>query len=495
MSCPTNLFEMNFKLILPEFFLITCLLLLTLFGSFFSVSKKYKFPLVYRPMAHLSILVLSFSCVLITDTCQINDIIFNSSFISDVFSQGGKLIILLSAIIYIMIVVSYLTFSKINSFEYLLLILLSILGQMILCSSFDFLSLYLSIELQSLALYTLAAFNRKSAYSTEAALKYFILGALSSGFLLFGISLIYGFSGTTNFEDLRILLSLNLLDCSISKVSIAFISAAFFFKISAAPFHIWLPDVYEGAPLPSTIYFAIIPKIAVFLVIIRLFFVSFSTQPEFWQFIFCVSAVFSVVIGSLLALKQRKIKRLFAFSAVSHSGYLLFGLSSCEIEGVHSALLYLIFYVITGLGLWSGVVLISYSNKFCKVLTLIEFNAISKSNPFLAFSVLLLVFSLAGIPPLMGFFTKFFIIVAAVQAKLFIPSFIIIVTSVVSTYFYIRVVKTLYFEQKKLRAHSKKSCKNAALSISIFSSALLVCFVSPEAIWLFSYKMALVLFT
>ena len=175
--------------------------------------------------------------------------------------------------------------------------------------------------------------------------------------------------------------------------------------------------------------------------------------------------------------------------------YILVRLGTCVIVCCHSLLTDLIFYVITGLGLWSGIVLISYSNKFYKVLTLIEFSAISKSNPFLAFSFLICLFSLAGIPPLMGFFTKFLIIDAAVQAKLFISSLIIILTSVVSTYFYIRVVKTLYFEQKKLRVHSKKNCKNAALSNSIFSSILFITFVSPEADWLFSYKMALILFT
>nr|YP_010152776.1 NADH dehydrogenase subunit 2 [Aureoumbra lagunensis]QQW50424.1 NADH dehydrogenase subunit 2 [Aureoumbra lagunensis] len=493
MLISNNFFETNFKFILAEFFLVSSVLLLILFGAFFTVSLRYKFPLIQLPVVYLSLLVLFFTSILVLNNNYQTEFIFNSTFVFDTFSQNGKFLLLFFALVYMLIITAYLNLFKINSFEYVLLLLLSLFGHVLLCSAFDLLSLYLAIELQSLALYTLAAFNKKSAYSSEAALKYFILGAISSGFLLFGISLIYGISGTINFEELRILMSLNLLDVNLTKIAIVFLCSALLFKISAAPFHIWIADVYEGAPITSTVFFATIPKIAVFFVTVRLFYTSFITQPEFWQLIFCLSSLLSVFIGSFLALKQRKIKRLFAFSSISNTGYIILSLSSCNVEGVHSAIMYIIFYAITALGLWAVILSTSCTKNFQKVLTLTEFIS-NKANPFLALSVLIFMFSLAGIPPLMGFFTKFFVIVAAIHSKLFICSVVVILSSVISTFYYLRVLKIIYFERVLLQAHKNIVPKQVAFLISIASSGLLVCFFYPEIIWLISYNTAQTLF-
>lgn len=490
----TNFFDNNFKFFLAEFFLLTAILILTLYGSIFSVSGKYRYPLINLASAQISIFILAVTFILTAINKDVSKVILNGVFICDNFSQTGKLFLLLSVIIYIIISLSYIKNNKANLFEYQLLLLLSIFGLMLLCSSYDLLSIYLALELQSLCLYILAAFNRESAYSTEAGLKYFILGAFSSGLLLFGISIIYGFTGTTNLEDLRLLLCLGLVNNLALKIGVTFLSCAFLFKLSSAPFHVWTPDVYDGAPLNTTIFFATAPKIALILIVIRLYLFSFGTLPDVWQHIFSFSALLSVVIGSFLALKQRKLKRLFAYSSIGHIGYILLGLAASEVEGLHAVIIYLAVYIITSLGIWSLIASLNSSSSLVKISTLTDFSLVNQSNPLFAYSGILLLFSLAGIPPLSGFYAKLCIFIAAVNSSFYTYSFCILIISVVSTYYYLRVIKAISFETNTKRINFFPIPKEIALCLSCSSSLLLFIFVNPNFLWLLSYELSLYLY-
>lgn len=487
----TNFFENSLKFFLPEFFLVSAILIVILYSCIFSVSTKYRYPLIHLAFSLASILVLIITCTLILLNKNVVKVIIHGMFIYDHFSQVGKILLLLSAIIYLVMSLSYIKNFKINSFEYQLLILLSVLGFMLLCSSYDLLSIYITLELQSLCLYILAAFNRESAYSTEAGLKYFILGAFSSGLLLFGISIIYGFAGTTNLEDIRLLFCLGLGKNVSLQVGIAFLTCAFLFKVAGAPFHLWNPDIYDGAPINSTYFFATVPKIPIILVMLRLYLFSFGAQPEIWQQLFSCSAFFSVILGSFLALKQRKLKRLFAYSSIGHTGYILLGIAASGIEGTQAAILYLIVYVITSLGIWSLIISLNSCNSEKQIVTTCDFNFMGQSNPLITFSGILLFFSLAGIPPLCGFYAKFCIFIAAINSSFYIHSLLILITSVISTFYYIRLIKIQCFENKIKRINICSIPKEIALGLSLSSSILLFLFVNPNFLWLLAYKFAL----
>jgi len=344
---------------------------------------------------------------------------------------------------------------KINNFEYFILLLCAVLGLMLLVSSFDLISLYLAIELQSLCLYVLAAAKKDSTFSTEAGLKYFILGSFSSGLLLFGISVIYGTVGTTNFENLSLLFAgsneiLSNLESSII-IGLVFISAAFFFKIAAAPLHMWSPDVYEGAPVSSTIFFAVIPKIAMFSVFLRLFQNVFSNFHDFFLLATVLFAMFSVTIGSFVALKQKKIKRLLAYSSISHVGYMLLAFSANSIEGTQALFFYLIIYMVTSVVLWSLLLSVNTSTNTERSKTLVDLSYLSTTNPLLAFTGLVAFFSLAGVPPLAGFYAKMTIFLTTISSSLIFASVFAILTSVISSYYYIRIIKTYILKNAKTR--------------------------------------------
>ncbi|MEM1393519.1 MAG: NADH-quinone oxidoreductase subunit N [Cyanobacteria bacterium P01_H01_bin.150] len=485
------LFENNLKLFLPEFFLATAILSLVLYGSIFSVSKTHYYPLLNSSICWISVLTLSITWALVFFSRSVSMVIFNGTFIFDSLSQNGKLLIIGATILCLILCISYIREFKVNSFEYFLLILLAVFGLMLLCSSYDLMSVYLAIELQSLCLYVLAAFNRESAYSTEAGLKYFILGAFSSGLLLFGISVIYAFTGTTNFEDLHLLLSLDFKEQQALQLGIIFLSCAFLFKIAAAPFHIWSPDVYDGAPLNSTIFFAIVPKMGILIILLRVFFFCFGVQFFYWHYIFAFSALASVITGSFLALKQRKLKRLLAYSSIGHVGYFLLAFSSGSVEGFHAAILYLLAYIIMSAGVWGVVMsLRTYSIKN-RTRTLADLSMISDLNPLLGFSGAISIFSMAGVPPLVGFYTKFYVFLTSINASMYVHSVLIILCSVVSTYYYIRLIKTIYFEKIQNKINYKPISKEVSLVLGLSFFFTVFFFVNPNFIWLITYEMAL----
>jgi NADH-quinone oxidoreductase subunit N len=326
---------------------------------------------------------------------------------------------------------------------------LATLGMMALVSVYDLLALYLSVELVSLSFYILAAYKRNSEFSAEAGLKYFILGAFSSGLLLFGTSMIYGFTGLTNFEEIgKLLTGINSLNDPLSysgiSIGILFVSIALLFKIAAAPFHMWSPDVYEGAPTPVTAFFSTVPKIALFALMVRIFFYSFYDFISFWQFIFIFCSLTSMVIGSIGALYQQKIKRLMAYSGIANVGLLLMGLALGSIESILGLTIFMVIYIITTISFFSFI-LGNQTIKNTKLNTyLSDLTNLGKVNPVLAFSLTLIMFSMVGLPPLAGFFGKMYLFLAAIQAEFYSLAIIGILSSVVAAFYYIRIINNVF---------------------------------------------------
>jgi NADH-quinone oxidoreductase subunit N len=447
------LHQNHFKMFLPEVFLATSILILTLYATYVVSSHFLGYPIITSGFNKICLLVLSLTLLLVYNNTIPFMLTYNNTFIFDALTTYSKGLILFFSIVCMAIFEDSLLRQKINNFEYFILLLCAVLGLMLLVSSFDLISLYLAIELQSLCLYVLAAAKKDSTFSTESGLKYFILGSFSSGLLLFGISIIYGTVGTTNFENLSLLFAgsndvLINLESSII-IGLVFISAAFFFKIAAAPLHMWSPDVYEGAPVSSTIFFAVIPKIAMFSVFLRLFQNVFSNFHDFFLLATLLFAMFSVTIGSFVEFKQKKIKRLLAYSSISHVGYMLLAFSANSIEGTQALFFYLIIYMITSVVLWSLLLSVNTLKNTDRSKTLVDLSYLSTTNPLLAFTGLIAFFSLAGVPPLAGFYAKMTIFLTTISSSLIFASVFAILTSVISSYYYIRIIKNLYFEKRE----------------------------------------------
>ena len=490
--------ENHFKMFLPEVFLTTSILVLILYASLIVTSRSLGYPLLTTSLSRLCILVLSLTFVLIVNSPIIEMIVYQNTFIFDELSLSVKEILTIATVFCLLMGEDVLKNHQINNIEYLILILCAVLGLLFLVSSFDLISLYLAIEMQSLCLYVLAASKKDSSFSTEAGIKYFILGSFSSGLLLFGISLLYGCCGTTNFENFNLLFSgvdykmLGL--ANFVEKSLFFIIIAFLFKIAAVPCHLWSPDVYEGAPTNSTIFFAVIPKIALFSIFLRFFQGIFSSFEEITLCVFVISSIASVIVGSFVTLNQKKLKRLLAFSSVSHVGYLLLGFAANSIEGTQSLFFYLIVYMLTSLCLWSVVLSTNtcFNKKQSK--TLVDLAFVSSINPLLGLSGMLAFFSLAGIPPLVGFFAKMEIFVSALGSSLFFASIIAVLSSVISSYYYIRLVKTIYFEKVTTHFFVLPIVSSCSFIMSLSTFFLLFLFMDPSLLLLFTQKMALCLF-
>ena len=487
-----------FKMFLPEVFLATSILILTLYASLVATSKKLGYPLLMKSLGKISLLVLLLTLLIVNNNSINFMIVYQNTFIFDLLTSNVKQILLAATIFCLIISEDTLVRQQINNFEYFILILCAILGLMLLVSSYDMISLYLAIELQSLCLYVLAASKKNSSFSTEAGLKYFILGSFSSALLLFGISVLYGCTGTTNFDNFYLLFSgidreTFLLTAPVEKALI-FIAAAFFFKIAAAPFHMWSPDVYEGSPTSSTIFFAVIPKIALFAVFLRLFQTIFSSFEETFLFALIFFSISSVIVGSFVALRQKKLKRLLAYSSISHVGYMLLAFSANSLEGTQSLFFYLIVYMITSVCIWSVVLSLNTTTNMERSKTLIDLASVSNFNPMLGFTAMLAFFSLAGVPPLVGFFAKMEIFVSALGSSLFFDSLIAILSSVISSYYYIRLIKTMYFEKREDNSFVFSVTYPCAFAMGLASFFLLYLFLNPTLLLLLTQKMALCLF-
>jgi proton-translocating NADH-quinone oxidoreductase chain N len=450
--------ENHLKVFLPEIYLASISLILLIVGVIFSNLRFYKYSFFVKEMGFLAILSLFFTLILIINNTFINVLIFNNLFISDYFTSFIKCFTIISIIG--CLIISMDCVNKINIFEYFILILFAIFGLLCFISSFDLISMYISLEVQSLAFYILASLKKKSAFSTEAGLKYFILGAFSSGILLLGISFIYGVVGTTNFENLgKFFIGFDFLNSSFDIfninnriiIGIICIFCGILFKLTAAPFHMWAPDVYEGSPLYVTIIFSVVPKIGLFGVAAKIFYFALYEGLFFWQSVALFCSFFSIFVGTLKALQQNKIKRFLAYSSISHVGFLLLGFATGTFIGLQCLFFYLVIYTITILNIWAIFISLEINNKRYRHLRYInDLQGLVKTDPLLAYTLAINMFSMAGVPPLAGFFAKFFVLFSGLESSYNFLVIFSILLSVVSAFYYIRFIKIIFFDAEKI---------------------------------------------
>ena len=369
--------------------------------------------------------------------------LFGDSFIVDPFARALKLLTLTGSAVTLIMSIDYWRGEGRLKFEFPILVLLATTGMLMMISANDLIALYVGLELQSLALYVVAAFDRRSAKSSEAGIKYFVLGALSSGMLLYGASLIYGFTGSTLFTDIAAAVQPSGTNLGLI-FGLVFLMTGFAFKISAVPFHMWTPDVYEGAPTPVTAFFAAAPKLAAMALTVRTLFAAFPSVTDEWQQIVTFLAIASMALGSFAAIGQRNIKRLMAYSSIGHMGYVLVGLAAGTAEGVQGVIIYLAIYLAMTLGTFACILAMRRHGRMVEDID--QLAGLSNTSPMMAFLLAMLLFSLAGIPPLAGFFAKFYVFLAAINAGLYALAVIGVLLSVVGAYYYLRIVKIMYFD-------------------------------------------------
>ena len=452
--------------ILPEIFLSLAIMFLLMLGVF--IKKSFKLVNL------LTILSLIFAIALVLN--QPNEIvkIFNESYIIDRLSIFMKVLTLLFCFFVLLSSKDYIKSNNIDKMEYPIIILASTLGMILMISSYDLIIFYLGLELQSLCLYILASFKRDDERSTEAGLKYFVLSALASGLLLYGCSLIYGFTGSTNFE----IISANLDEANTGAVfGIVFIIVGLAFKVSAVPFHMWTPDVYEGSPTSVTSFFALVPKIAAISVFIRFMYVPFVNVISQWQTIIIFLSIASMILGAVAAIGQSNIKRLMAYSSIGHMGYALAGIAAGTNAGIQSTIIYLTIYLVMNLGAFGCIFMMKRENIFYENIN--DLSGLSKNHPMLALSFLIILFSLAGIPPLAGFFAKFYIFMAVIEVKMYALAIIGLVTTVISAFYYLRIIKVIYFD-KPTKPFEESYDWGLKISLILSSILILTYFIYPS---------------
>ena len=428
---------------LPEIFLGGAAMALLMLGVFQKADGPEGAQRINRQVWLLSIITLGLTGVLALTVSGGRLMTFGDLFISDDFSVFAKILILLASALTLFISRDYLEINKMARFEFSILVCLATLGMLMMVSANDLISLYMGLELQSLSLYILAAFHRDNRRSTEAGMKYFVLGALASGMLLYGSSLVYGFSGTTNFSVLAETFEHGAPTGVI--FGIVFILAGLAFKVSAVPFHMWTPDVYEGAPTPVTAFFAVAPKLAAIMLFVRVMVGPFGDLVVQWQQIVVFVSIASMVLGAFAAINQTNIKRLMAYSSIGHVGYALIGLAVGDEIGVQGVLVYMGIYLVMNIGTFACILCMRRGDDMVEQIS--DLAGLSKSQPLLAMVLTVFMFSMAGIPPLAGFFGKFYIFLAAVHAELFALAIIGVLSSVVGAFYYIRIIKVMYFEE------------------------------------------------
>ena len=400
---------------------------------------------------------------------------FGGSFVIDEFARFLKILVYIGSATAIVMSLDYLSAERQEKFEYAILILLSTVGMGMLISAGDLIALYLGLELMSLALYVVAASDRDSVRSTEAGLKYFVLGALSSGMLLYGCSLIYGFTGNVSFAGIAKASGQGGIGLTFGLV---FLFAGLCFKVSAVPFHMWTPDVYEGAPTPVTAFFAAAPKIAAMAIFARVTISAFPGIVQQWQQIVVFVAIASMALGAFAAIDQRNIKRLMAYSSIGHMGFALVGLAAGTAEGIQGVLVYLAIYLAMTLGAFA-VILSMRRGAEGMVEQISDLSGLSRSNPALAFFLALLLFSLAGIPPLAGFFAKYYVFLGAIKAGLYGLAVIGVLTSVVGAYYYLLIVKIMYFDEPAKGFNTVPSELKAVLGVAGLFNLLYFLYPAP----------------
>ncbi len=426
----------NIHLALPEIVLAVGAMALLMIGAF----SNQRSSSTVSGLAMALLVASGFILLRSSDT----GVAFHGAFILDDFARLMKILVLIGSVLAIVMSVNFMRREQFDKFEFSVLVVLATLGMMLMISANDLIALYLGLELQALSLYVLAAINRDSVRSTEAGLKYFVLGALSSGMLLYGASLIYGFTGHTEFSAIADAMSgagrsLGLI------FGLVFLIAGLAFKISAVPFHMWTPDVYEGSPTPVTAFFAAAPKVAAMALFIRVVIDAFAPVANEWQQIIVFIAISSMALGAFAAIGQTNIKRLMAYSSIGHMGFALVGLASGTKAGVNGVILYMLIYMVMTLGTFACI--LAMRRKEGMVEEISDLAGLAKTNPVLGFFLTIMMFSLAGIPPLGGFFAKYFVFLAAIEAELYALAIIGVLASVVGAFYYLRVIKVIWFDE------------------------------------------------
>jgi NADH-quinone oxidoreductase subunit N len=432
----------DFLAALPEIFTAAAAMALLILGVFQGDKAA-------REISWLAVLVLVITAALVAAPLHSHgaerSVALYGMFVTDGFGAFAKLLVLAGSALSLIISMGYNEREGIARPEYAVLVLLSTTGMMMMIAANDLLSLYVGLELQSLALYVLAAFQRDSVRSTEAGLKYFVLGALASGMLLYGASMVYGFAGTTNF----VTLAKNFTDSGTVSVGlvigVVLIAVGLAFKVSAVPFHMWTPDVYEGAPTPVTAFFSVAPKIAAMALFIRVMVGPFGGLLDEWRQVIWFISVASMLLGAFAAINQKNIKRLMAYSSISHVGYALIGLAAGSATGVRGILVYLAIYLFMNIGTFTVILCMRRQGKLVEGID--DLAGLSRSQPGLALALAIFMFSMAGIPPLAGFFAKIYVFLAAIDAGLYGLAVIGVLSSVVGAYYYLRIVKLMYFDE------------------------------------------------
>ena len=457
----------NLDFILPEIFISLAIMFLLILGVF----KKNSSNIIHY---------LSIVCLLITGILIINNpsgtqvTLFSGSFIIDNLSSFMKILTILGGASILLMSKKFLKISKIFLIEYPILILSSILGMLVMISSNDLMVFYIGLELQSLALYVLASFNRDQLKSSESGLKYFVLSALSSGLLLYGCSLIYGFSGSTNFDIISNTVNSNHYGLTFG---IVFILVGLSFKISAVPFHMWAPDVYEGSPTPVTLFFSVVPKIAALTVFIRFLYVPFINMMDQWQPIIIFLSIASMIFGAIAAIGQKNLKRLIAYSSIGHIGYALAGLSVGTNEGLQSSIVYISIYIVMNLGFFSCLLMMKKNDLYFE--TIEDLSGLSKNHPILSLCFLIVLFSLAGIPPLAGFFAKFYIFKSVIEQSMYFLAIVGLLSTVIAAFYYLRIIKVIYFDEEREKYDTDHS-NWLKVSLTLSTLLILLYFIFPS---------------
>jgi NADH:ubiquinone oxidoreductase subunit 2 (subunit N) len=544
------LFENDFKAVFPELFLVLASLFLLIYGVVWTTSASTGYPLLLRNVNWLALLTLLLTAMIAANSPIGHGVFFYHTFLLDDVTFFFKMLVVVGALSSLLISLDYLERESVNGFEFALLLLLSTSSMLFLISAADFISMYLAIELQSLCFYVLAAFKRDSEFSTEAGLKYFLLGVFSSGLLLFGCSLIYGFTGVIEFSELsKVFASLassgevysdkvDLVQASQAfgaslegsplqppsagggdghlagggslvstsswrgcELGMIFLLIGFLFKLTAVPFHMWAPDVYEGAPTAVTAFFSITPKPALLVVFARLLYQSFYDFMIEWQTFLIFCSVASMVLGSFAGLAQHRIKRLLAYSSIGHVGYLLISFCCGTLEGLQGLAIYLVIYIVVTVNIFAVVMTplrrASHSAQQQQGVERIKYTTdlamLAKNNPLLAATLTVSVFSLAGIPPLAGFYGKAFLFWAALSSSQYLLALVGILTSAISCFYYIRIVKIMYFEAPQNWLSFSRLSKESSLVLALTTFFVVALMAYPYPLYVASHKVALAL--
>jgi len=448
----------------PELFVAVAGMVMLMFGAFRGENSA-------RFVSWLGVGVLIVAALLVIAGPVGTTLAFNGQFVVDDFAVFAKILLIVGAALALILAIPFNMREGIDQFEFPILIVLAVLGMMMMVSANDLISLYIGIELQSLALYVVAAIRRDTLRSSEAGLKYFVLGALSSGILLYGMSLVYGFAGTTNFGALASQFTAGEGASIGAVIGIVFVTAGLAFKVSAVPFHMWTPDVYEGAPTPVTAFFAIAPKIAAMVLFARVLLEPFGPLAAEWQQVIWFISVASMILGSFAAIVQTNIKRLMAYSSIGHMGFVLVGLAAGNEQGATGMLVYLTIYLFMNIGTFGCILTMRRQGQMVEDIGSLA--GLSKTNPMMAAALAIFMFSMAGIPPLGGFFAKFFVFRAAIDAELYVLAVIGLLASVVGAFYYLRIIKIMYFDEP---AEAFDSAPGREISTIVAVTALVTVF-------------------